>query len=267
MAARQALIPAAVLVSIGGLLTPAAAAVPVPQAKKPKATLTVVLTGDSGGAVQRAVVTGPKGYTTTVQKTTTLRRLRPGSYAVTAPTPAVAQGSVKVRTSKNSVKVRPGTSKKVTVTYSFLGAADPGPTVKPSPPDTTAPSSVSAVTATPAGNSVGLTWVPPTDPDLAQIVVRRVQGATAPTSPADGVGVALATALAGAVTDSGLVEKTQYSYAVFARDATGNTSVPATITTSTLDVTPRPGTVGLTYSQSRRRHPGCAGPTAGAERR
>ncbi len=101
-----------------------------------------------------------------------------------------------------------------------------------SPPDTTAPGQVSALAATDRSpDSISLSWTNPTDPDLAAVIVRRAKGATAPAGPSDGTGVALGTPTG--LTDTGLDPDTTYSYAVFTRDTTGNTSGPATLTATT----------------------------------
>ncbi|MFN8167715.1 MAG: fibronectin type III domain-containing protein [Candidatus Nanopelagicales bacterium] len=116
------------------------------------------------------------------------------------------------------------TSIPVSVTTSTLAA-----------PDTTAPGPVTSLTVgTRTTSSIQLSWINPTDADLASIVVRRATGSTPPATVSAGSGVALATATATSVTDTGLTPGVTYSYAVFARDAVPNTSTPMTTTTDTL---------------------------------
>lgn len=121
------------------------------------------------------------------------------------------------------------------------GNTSPGLSVSATTLDKTAPGPVSGLTATPDETSVALSWSNPADADLDRIVVRRVAGASAPATPTDGTGVGLASLKATSVTDSGLSEKSRYSYAVFALDAAGNFSRVA-VTTTTLDKT-APGQV------------------------
>ena len=78
-----------------------------------------------------------------------------------------------------------------------------------------------------------MTWTNPADADLAAVIVRRATGATAPATPTDGTSVTLPGQTATGVTDTTLDPNTTYSYAVFTRDTTGNTSTPATLTTAT----------------------------------
>ncbi len=70
--------------------------------------------------------------------------------------------------------------------------------------------------------------------------MRRATGTTPPASASAGTGVALPSATATSVTDTGLAPDTEYTYAVFARDETGNTStgVPLTGRTAKAPVEP-----------------------------
>jgi Tol biopolymer transport system component len=82
--------------------------------------------------------------------------------------------------------------------------------------------------------SVTLAWTNPPDADLASVMVRRAVGATAPAALGDGAAVVPPTATATSVTDARLPVDTIHSYAVFTRDATGNTSLGVPLTTRTL---------------------------------
>ena len=101
--------------------------------------------------------------------------------------------------------------------------------------DTTAPGVVTGLamvgrTAT----SITLAWTNPSDPDLAAVMVRRAVGGTAPATPGDGVAVALPTRDGDLGHRHRSVVDTGYAYAVFTRDATGNTSPGVPLVTRTL---------------------------------
>lgn len=83
--------------------------------------------------------------------------------------------------------------------------------------------------------SITLSWVNPVDIDLEKVIVRRAVGAVAPATYRSGTGVALASDLDETVVVSGLTELTEYSFAVFVKDASGNVqSQSATVTASTI---------------------------------
>ena len=189
-------------------------------------------------------VTGRGRYRRTVKRTRTLKRLAPGSYRVATPSVSTPAGAATGRPSKRRVRVRAGRTVRVTAKYVWTDKApapSPPDTTPPgtsppdtSLPDTTPPGKVTGLTAgqrTP--DSIALSWTNPADPDLDTVIVRRAKGATAPATPVDGTDVLLGSATASAVTDTGLEADSVYSYAVFTRDTSGNTSGPATLTTST----------------------------------
>jgi hypothetical protein len=102
------------------------------------------------------------------------------------------------------------------------------------PSDTIPPGPVTGLSATydtSTANAVALTWTNPTDPDLESIIVRRAVGPTAPALATEGEEVALETPTS--VTDTGVDPNKQYSYAVFTRDSSGNTSAATTTTITT----------------------------------
>ncbi len=87
------------------------------------------------------------------------------------------------------------------------------------------PAAVTAAAATPASaTSLAVTWANPDNDQLKKIIVRRATGTTPPATPTSGSNVSLPTALAEAVTNTGLAPNTTYSYAVFAQDRIGNIS-------------------------------------------
>ena len=113
------------------------------------------------------------------------------------------------------------------------------------PPDTTAPGPVTALTAVPSTlitAQVSLSWTNPTDADFAGVTIRRAVGATAPATETSGSSVTGGVATATSYTDTGLTAGTQYSYAVFAHDGSGNNAAPATVTATTT-TTSRPTAV------------------------
>jgi hypothetical protein len=84
----------------------------------------------------------------------------------------------------------------------------------------TPPGPVTALTATTTSTSVSLSWVNPADADFAGVMIRRAQGATPPASATAGDLVTDVDKPATSFTNSGLTPLTQYSYALFAHDAT-----------------------------------------------
>jgi VCBS repeat-containing protein len=104
----------------------------------------------------------------------------------------------------------------------------PEPTVAPSDP---APAAVTALAAKPAPHSVKVAWKNPSDPDLDKLIVVRVKGSTPPATISDGKTVQTLSAVSESMTDtsSKLEPGTTYTYAVFAKDAAGHTSKPASV--------------------------------------
>ncbi len=117
--------------------------------------------------------------------------------------------------------------------------------------DTTPPGPVTGLTVgTRTTSSVQLSWTNPADADLDRIVVRRAAGPVPPANVTAGTGVALGSLKATSVTDSGLTSDSEFSYAVFAKDAVGNVSQATTVTTRTQaeDTTPPGPVTGLTVN-------------------
>jgi PKD domain/Fibronectin type III domain len=116
--------------------------------------------------------------------------------------------------------------------------------------DVTAPGPVTSLTATAASTtSIALSWVNPTAADFTGVTIRRAPGAVAPTTVTAGTSVAVpASKTSTSFTDTGLAIGTQYSYAVFAHDGSGNDAVVAkvTATTTPVDVTAPGPVTGLT---------------------
>lgn len=150
---------------------------------------------------------------------------------ITAPAPGAA-GTVEQITDA-------GLSQGTTYSYAvFSRDADGHTSAAATVTGATTPGAVEGLTASPIeGPGVRLTWTYPSGDPLAQLVVRRAEGAVAPATPADGVGVATQTPSAagalGQLDDSGLAPATTYSYSVFSQDAYGHTSAAATATTTT----------------------------------
>lgn len=182
--------------------------------KKPAATVTATFTSLSNGKVvvrisSNAAKVQIKYRTAKNKKKSTTKKLKRGAVKITLPV-----GS-------KTITVRAKATKKL--------AASPWTTANP-PEDTTAPGPVTGLTAAAATtSSISLSWTNPVDADLAQVIVRRARGTTAPDSPTAGMEVPLSSATANAVTDTGLDPDTGYAYSVFTRDATGNTSSVVTL--------------------------------------
>ena len=92
------------------------------------------------------------------------------------------------------------------------------------------PPTVSAPTVSSSGSAVALRWTAPSGINAGYVVRRRI-GDTAPASPYEGV--AIGAPFTASFTDTRVAPGVTYSYAVFARDPSGNLSeaVPLTATT------------------------------------
>lgn len=110
--------------------------------------------------------------------------------------------------------------------------------------DTIPPASPSRLEVTSTSDStVQLAWELPTDPDVASVIVRRRAGLQAPATVTAGESVGVTGPLATSVSDTGLAAASSYSYSVFAKDARGNISQPATLTVATAPDTTAPAPV------------------------
>jgi hypothetical protein len=109
-------------------------------------------------------------------------------------------------------------------TAACAGQAAPGDNTPPGPVTGLKVSSTSV-----ADNWLSLSWANPTDADLAGVMVRRTEGATAPTLTS-GTLVSDFTDQADYVVDPGLTPGTQYSYAFFAYDKAKNYSAATIVT-------------------------------------
>jgi alpha-tubulin suppressor-like RCC1 family protein len=106
---------------------------------------------------------------------------------------------------------------------------------------TAVPGPVTSVGANPASGSVVLSWTNPLSATLSGVVIRRAPGSVPPATVTDGTLVGDAGGSATTFTDrTALTPVTEYSYALFAHDATPGFAAAATLTTST---TPLPGPV------------------------
>ena len=92
-------------------------------------------------------------------------------------------------------------------------------------------------------DSATLTWVNPTDKDFTGVTIRRAAGAMAPASQLDGTAVKDTDRNATTFTDTGLTAGTEYSYALFAHDSSGNYSRAAVVTLRT-------GRFGVSFLQA-----------------
>ena len=71
-------------------------------------------------------------------------------------------------------------------------------------------------------DSATLTWVNPTDKDFTGVTIRRAAGPNPPASQVDGTAVTDTDRNGTTFTDSGLTTDSDYSYALFAHDSSGN---------------------------------------------
>lgn len=150
------------------------------------------------------------------------------------PSPVLILGpseTVPVGTADGTILVRmvEGSGPEVTAEVTiWIGA-------QPPESDTTPPAPVTALAAYDVTSSgCRLQWSNPADSDLALVVVRRADGATAPATPTAGTGVLTETGIAPYVVDTGLTQTTTYSYSVFTADSAGNINpTPATVTITT----------------------------------
>ncbi len=94
-----------------------------------------------------------------------------------------------------------------------------------------APTAVTRLTATLNGDHPILTWIPPIDGDVTDIVVRRAVGTTPPATVTDGEDVAGDNGTG--VADTATLGET-YSYSVFAVDEAGQPSPAASVTVQAL---------------------------------
>ncbi len=100
--------------------------------------------------------------------------------------------------------------------------------------DTSAPGPVTGLHTTDVTRiSITLAWTNPADADFAGVIIRRADGATPPVTVTDGTAIADLATPAASFTDQGLAAGTQYSYAVFARDAVPNNATPTNLTVTT----------------------------------
>ena len=95
------------------------------------------------------------------------------------------------------------------------------------------PVPVSGVGAIPSVTSIALSWTNPASEAFTAVMIRRTQGATAPASATDGVGVTDAAYPATSFNDTGLTQGLQYSCALFAHNATAAYAAAATVTATT----------------------------------
>lgn len=95
------------------------------------------------------------------------------------------------------------------------------------------PVPVSGGGAIPSVTSIALSWTNPASEAFTAVMIRRTQGATAPASATDGVGVTDAAYPATSFNDTGLTQGLQYSCALFAHNATAAYAAAATVTATT----------------------------------
>jgi len=111
--------------------------------------------------------------------------------------------------------------------------------------DVAAPRAVSSLQVSEISlDSATLSWVNPIDKDFTGVTIRRAAGANAPASQLDGTAVKDTDQSATTFTDTGLTAGTEYSYALFAHDSSGNYSRASVVTLRT-------GRFGVSFLEAR----------------
>lgn len=119
--------------------------------------------------------------------------------------------------------------------------------------DRTAPGPVTRLKIT--GNtasSTSLSWVNPSDPDFAGVLIRRAAGDTPPIAASDGTLVATLSSRQTTFTDQHLTAASAYSYAVFGRDKSQNAGIATVLSTTTRSASTATGVQGLLTNQQGR---------------
>jgi hypothetical protein len=118
-------------------------------------------------------------------------------------------------------------------TYVYALIAHDG-SVAASPVDVSAstdPGPVTNVQATPASDSVALSWTDPSDPNFVGVTVCRTDPSVTPAQPSDCT--PLTTTATGGYSDTGLTASTAYLYTMWAHDTDGHYSDSATVQVTT----------------------------------
>lgn len=161
------------------------------------------------------------------------------------PASSPGNGPTRVRLQKQSTFVDSGLSPDSEYSYSLFAidsahnlSAAAVLTVRTSPPP--APGQVSNLTAVAASESeVELAWTPPEGTSLDHVVIRRKPGTVGPASATEGELVGRTdSATVSRWRDTGLAARTTYSYAIFSHGANDYLSAAATVSVTTLDLTP-----------------------------
>ena len=181
--------------------------------KKTPATLSATFTTDPNGKVRLLLTSNAKKvkvkYVTAKGKKKTLTvTIKKGTKTVLLPA-----GATKIKAqAKATTKLSASPWVIATVPAPVVPAPIvPAPVV---PPDVTPPGPVVAlVVGQVTASSIALSWTNPADSDLAEVIVRRSEGSVPPSTPTAGTGVALTSATATSVVNTGLAGNTTYSYA------------------------------------------------------
>jgi protocatechuate 3,4-dioxygenase beta subunit len=181
------------------------------------------------------------------------------SYAAgpTAASPTTAGPTAAGPTTAGPTAAGPTAANPTAANPTAAGPTTTGPnrTGMPSKPprDSTPPAPVTKLKMT--GNdahSTSLSWVNPTDPDFAGVLIRRAAGSTAPIAASDGTLVAVLDSRQSTFTDKRLAAASAYSYAVFPRDKSGNAGLAAALSSATRSTSTATGLRGaLTDQQGR----------------
>jgi hypothetical protein len=152
------------------------------------------------------------------------------------PAPVVVAPIEPARGEPAPVEVEPIQPARVEPVPAAIDGMVPRPPWDRTPPDAVTGLRAGSITPT----SATLAWATPLD-DVAEVLVRRAVGEVAPANPGQGAVVPLGDPTASTVLDSGLSPSSAYSWAVFTRDAAGNTSAAVAVSARTAAESPLVG--------------------------
>lgn len=162
------------------------------------------------------LVRGPRHYRKMLTSSSTLRRLKPGTYRLSLTKAAKEQ----LRDYRDQVRVKRGATTVVRVRLRLKAAPEPvvEPVIEP----------VSGLTVLDTSTmSIRFGWTIPSS--AIRVVVRKNWGSTAPQSATEGMDVPVSSAKATQASDAELAAGADYSYSVFAISPSGVASPPASL--------------------------------------
>lgn len=132
--------------------------------KKSTGTLRVTIEGVPSGATAVVRISGPRKFTRTLSSTTVLKKLRPGTYTLSAAEITVGQSSTRAAVTQKKAKVKAGATRRIAVTYAPLPLVSPLPTPTPTPtPGPTVSEAATSLSAVAGDEQATLSWIAPTN--------------------------------------------------------------------------------------------------------